>query len=81
VLCARDKIHNPFVVINADDYYGHDALACAYDFLDHNTEDHCIVTYELHNTLSQYGTVSRGVCETYNGTLTKITEYTKVGWQ
>lgn len=66
--------------MNADDFYGRDALSQAYNFLLTNKEitSHCIITYPITSTLSDYGTVSRGICEVENGHLTKIVEHTKV---
>lgn len=68
--------------MNADDFYGRDALSQAYDFLlTHNEpREHCIITYPITSTLSDYGTVSRGICEVRDGKLTKIVEHTKVGY-
>lgn len=66
--------------MNADDFYGRDALSRAYNFLlaHDNPTEHCIITYPITSTLSEYGTVSRGICEVQNGHLTKIVEHTKV---
>lgn len=77
VLCAKDAIHEPFAVINADDFYGRDAFKKAYDFLtgECNSETYSIIGYELVKTLSENGTVNRGVCEVDNkGNLTSIKE-------
>lgn len=81
VLCAQDVIKEPFAVINADDFYGRDAFEKAAKFL--TTEvtpgKYCIIGYELIKTLSEHGTVSRGVCEVNaNGELISITERTKI---
>ncbi len=64
VLCARDVISEPFAVINADDFYGRDAFVKAYDFLTGECSDmhHAIIGYHLKQTLSEHGTVNRGVC-------------------
>lgn len=80
VWCARDVIRWPFIVMNADDFYGRDALKQAYDFLIATNEwtNHCIITYPITSTLSEYGTVSRGICAVENGKLVKIVEHTKV---
>ncbi len=77
ILCAKDAIDFPFAVINADDYYGSTAFKTIYDHLK-NEKDMCMVGYKLGNTLSKNGTVSRGVCETENGFLKKITEMTSI---
>jgi hypothetical protein len=65
VLCAKDKINEPFAVINADDFYGRDAFEKAYHFLvnDCNEKTYSIIGYELLKTLSDNGTVNRGVCQ------------------
>lgn len=81
VLCARDVISEPFAVINADDFYGRDAFEKSTAFLNNevSSKKYCLIGYELGNTVSPYGTVSRGVCEVdqdYN--LINITERTKV---
>lgn len=81
VLCCKGKVNEPFAVINADDYYGRDAFVKAYDFLTTKCNDttYCIIGYELKNTLSDNGSVSRGVCEVdtdYN--LTDINERTSI---
>lgn len=69
--------------MNADDFYGRDALKQAFDFLCTHTDprEHCIVTYPITSTLSEYGTVSRGICEVRDGKLTKIVEHTKVAYK
>lgn len=80
VWCAREVIKWPFIVMNADDFYGRDALKQAYDFLVETNEsaNHCIITYPITSTLSEYGTVSRGICAVEDGKLVKIVEHTKV---
>lgn len=64
VLAARHKINTPFAIINADDFYGAEAYRLCYDFLTlQSSPDHyCMIGYLLSKTLSEYGTVSRGVC-------------------
>ena len=84
VLCARDAIGNaPFAVINADDYYGKSAFKVIYDYLStHSDTDkysYCMVGYEVSKTVTENGSVARGVCETdENDYLTKVTERTKI---
>jgi len=65
ILCAADAVKEPFAVINADDYYGTDAFAKAAQFLnaDCNQNTYAIIGYQLDMTLSEHGTVSRGVCK------------------
>lgn len=77
VLCAQDKISAPFTVINADDYYGKESFKIAHDWLVNN-EGMCMVGYKLGNTLTDNGTVARGVCEAENGILKQITEHTSI---
>lgn len=81
LLCAKDLIHDPFVVINADDYYGKEGFVKIHDYLvkqmDSTTEylDICMAGFQLGNTLSENGGVTRGVCEIKkDGTLTRVTE-------
>ena len=81
VLCCKGKVNEPFAVINADDYYGRDAFFKAYHFLTTqcNEQTCCIVGYELKNTLSDNGSVSRGVCEVdADNNLTDINERTSI---
>lgn len=77
VLCAKDAVQEPFAVINADDFYGHNTFENAAAFLrtSCNEKNYAIVGYDMLNTLSEYGTVNRGVC-TLNekGQLASITE-------
>lgn len=64
ILVAKDKIKEPFGVINSDDYYGVDSFRILYDFLTGDKDEHsyCIVGYKMKNTLSDHGDVNRGVC-------------------
>lgn len=66
ILCAKDLIDAPFLVINADDYYGKDAFIKMFDFLsayhDNEVYDFAMMGYILKNTLSENGTVARGIC-------------------
>ena len=66
VLTAKNVVHEPFAVINADDFYGKDAFRKAYRFLTERASAGlwANICYELDNTLSDYGSVSRGICET-----------------
>jgi dTDP-glucose pyrophosphorylase len=77
VLCAKDVVKEPFAVINADDFYGRDAFEKAYTFLTKEVNDttYSIIGYELLKTLSDNGTVNRGVCVAdKNGNLVSIAE-------
>ncbi|MBS1749932.1 MAG: nucleotidyltransferase [Bacteroidetes bacterium] len=81
VLCASGKVHEPFIVINADDFYGRDAFEKAYKFLTTEANDHTfgLIGYELVKTLSENGSVSRGVCKVDTaGNLIEIKERTKI---
>jgi NDP-sugar pyrophosphorylase family protein len=81
VLCAKDAVKEPFAVINADDFYGRDAFEKADGFLTKgvNPKTYCIIGYELKKTLSDNGTVSRGVCQVDAGdNLVSIAERTKI---
>ena len=84
VLCAREAIGDaPFAVLNADDYYGKAAFREIYRFLCENgdAEDYgyCMVGYELGKTVTENGSVARGVCQTYeNGYLTEVIERTSI---
>ncbi len=81
VLCTKGVVNEPFAVINADDYYGKEAFEQAYKFLttECTEKTYCILGYELANTLSANGTVSRGVCSTNSqNILTQINERTKI---
>lgn len=78
VWCAKDKIKTPFAVINADDYYGKSAYEKMYNHLKEQKGDYCMVGFRLQNTLTENGTVSRGICEVENGHLKSVTERTKI---
>jgi NDP-sugar pyrophosphorylase family protein len=81
VLSAQDSVDEPFAVINADDFYGRDAFEKAFQFLTQqvNANTYSLVGYELPKTLSENGTVSRGVCEVdASGNLIGIQERTKI---
>ena len=77
VYCARDKADTPFALINADDYDGSSSFKLICDSLK-NSDEMCMVGFKLGNTLTENGTVSRGVCETENGYLKSITEHTSL---
>ena len=83
VLSCRDMIDGPFAVINADDYYGPDGFAAIYEYLttheDGEKQEYCMVGYKLENTVTENGTVSRGVCTIdENGNLADVTERPKI---
>ena len=68
ILACKDVLHEPFAVINADDYYGKEAFVKLHDFLEGYTpekaDEYCMAGFILKNTLSENGAVTRGVCET-----------------
>lgn len=81
ILIAKDCINEPFAVINADDYYGAEAFTTIADYLSNTITDqeYCMVGYQLANTISENGSVSRGVCETNeNDHLTTVVERTHI---
>ena len=84
ILCAKDAIGDaPFAVLNADDYYGKSAFKVVYDYLcqaeDKEKYDFCMAGYYLCNTVSDHGSVARGVCETdENRNLTGIVERLRI---
>jgi len=80
VLAARNIIDAPFAVINADDYYGKEGFNKIYKFLTTRASDsqNCMVGFEIEKTLSENGTVSRGICKVKDGRLTEITEHLRV---
>lgn len=81
VLCARHAVSEPFVVINADDFYGRSAFESVARFFNENSSDsiHAMVGYRLEKVLSDFGTVSRGVGETdRDGFLTTLVERTAI---
>ena len=80
VLCAKDEVDGPFAVINADDFYGPGAYKTLYDFLtsDHPENEHAMVAYQLRNTVTEHGTVARGICQVQDGRLTDVVERTKI---
>ncbi|MCR5279899.1 MAG: nucleotidyltransferase [Lachnospiraceae bacterium] len=83
ILCCKDAVDGPFAVINSDDYYGPDGFKQIYKELTENAKDdsfnYCMVGYVLSNTLTENGSVSRGVCNVdANGYLKTIEEKTKI---
>jgi NDP-sugar pyrophosphorylase family protein len=84
VLVAKDVISEPFAVINADDYYGAGSFKLIADFLTQDCSPSlmAMVGYTLHNTLSEHGTVNRGVCEVdADNNLVEVIERTKIAVQ
>ena len=80
VWCAKNYIDNDFAIINADDYYGPNAFKSASKFFKNSSDqsNYGLVSYRLKNTLSKFGSVSRGVCKVSNGKLLSIIEHLKI---
>lgn len=78
ILCCKDVVKENFLVINADDFYGRDAFLVASQFIKNmkNENEFAMVGYKVGNTLTENGSVKRGVCESENGFLSKLTEST-----
>jgi NDP-sugar pyrophosphorylase family protein len=79
ILKAREVVHEPFAAINADDFYGRNSYHLLAEHLRAGGEDYAMVGFRLSNTLSEFGSVARGVCECdADGYLRSVTELTKV---
>ena len=80
VWCAKNYIDNDFAIINADDYYGPNAFKNASRFFKNSSDqsNYGLVSYRLKNTLSKFGSVSRGVCKISDGKLVSIIEHLKI---
>ena len=82
VLMGKDVIKEPFAVINADDFYGQESFKILADWLNNaegKTNEYCMVGYRVGNTLSESGSVARGICETNaEGLLTTVVERTYI---
>lgn len=74
VLCAKNVISEPFVMINSDDFYGFDAYKSISKFIDDNVGQFGLVGYNVINTLTENGSVKRGVCFTKNNKLENLIE-------
>ena len=78
ILCCRDVVNEPFMIINADDFYGKDAFMKGAEFLkglkDEMPHRYGMVGYLVKNTITENGNVKRGICNVENGYLTKLTE-------
>lgn len=83
LLCCKDVLDGPFAVINADDYYGQTCFQSLYNFLVTNEEEnqYAMIGYVLSNTLTDNGTVARGVCILEDGKLAGVRELTKIGYE
>ena len=83
VLMGKDVIKEPFAVINADDFYGRDAFRVMAEELQRPRDkkgDYCMVGFRVGNTMTENGSVARGVCETKDGLLTSVVERTAISY-
>ena len=80
VMCCVGVVDGPFAVINADDFYGPTAYSTLFDFLkeDRAENEHAMVAYELRKTVTENGSVARGICSVENGYLTDVVERTHI---
>ena len=80
VMCCAGVVDGPFAVINADDFYGPTAYSTLFDFLkeDRAENEHAMVAYELRKTVTENGSVARGICSVENGYLTDVVERTHI---
>ena len=78
--CCRGVVEGPFAVINSDDFYGRGAYEAIYRFLTESEAPHhyAMLGYQLRNTVTEFGSVARGVCHVQDGMLLDITERTKI---
>lgn len=74
VLCAKDKVDEPFTIINSDDFYGLDAYEKASEFIKKNNGNYAMTGYKVENTITENGNVKRGVCDSENGFVKKLIE-------
>lgn len=76
ILCCKNVVKENFAIVNADDFYGYDAFKKIGDFLkcDLNENEYAVVGYNILETMTNFGSVKRGVCEINNGYLTRLTE-------
>ncbi len=83
VMMGKDAIHEPFAVINADDFYGRDAFRVMAEELMRPRDckgDYCMVGFRVGNTMTENGSVARGVCSTKDGYLTSVVERTAIAY-
>ena len=80
VLCAAQAVDGPFAVINADDFYGRTAYTALYDYLtgERPENEHAMVAYLLKKTVTESGSVARGICRVEDGFLTDVVERTRI---
>ena len=80
VLCAAQAVDGPFAVINADDFYGRTAYTALYDYLtgERPENEHAMVAYQLKKTVTESGSVARGICRVEDDFLTDVVERTRI---
>ena len=78
VMSAREYVHGPFMVINADDFYGRQSFQKLYDFLLSSESSHAMIAFDLNKTITENGSVSRGIIGIDNGNMTDIVERTRI---
>lgn len=80
VLCTAQAVDGPFAVINADDFYGRTAYTALYDYLtgERPENEHAMVAYQLKKTVTESGSVARGICRVEDGFLTDVVERTRI---
>ena len=74
ILSASNHIFEPFIAINGDDFYGRDSFRLISEYYKSGMDKFCMVSYQLRNTLSKFGGVSRGICDLTNDSLASVTE-------
>ena len=74
ILSAKNAISGPFLAINGDDFYGRQSFQVASNFYQNEENKFCMVSFKLENTLSEFGGVSRGVCDSFNRQLVSVEE-------
>ena len=77
LMCLKDKVKENFVMINADDFYGYNSFKLAYDYIkniDETSYNYGLIGYDVEKTLTENGSVKRGICEVNNNYLTKLIE-------
>lgn len=78
MLCVKDVVDCPFAIINADDFYGRGSYEMLHEYLVTHTENPALVGYTLENTLTENGSVTRGICQAENGFLSSVKERKRI---
>jgi UTP-glucose-1-phosphate uridylyltransferase len=74
MLCVKDVVDGPFAIINADDFYGRGSYQLVHDYLVTHQEDPVLIGYTIENTITENGSVTRGICEAKDGVLQSVKE-------